>query len=61
MLDKSIIDKLKVFGDISRPSQLYRLFSSDFKSSLLESINEMDEAEKEDLYDLDEIVEYLKE
>jgi len=28
---------------------------------LLESINEMDEAEKEEIYDLDEIIECLKE
>jgi len=60
MSDKSIIDKLKVFEDISRPSQPYRLFSSDFKSSLLESINKMDEGDKEDIYDLDEIIECLK-
>jgi len=58
--DKSIVDKLTLFDDIGQ-THPYSFFSSDFKSALLESINKMDEAEKEDLYDLDEIVEYLKE
>jgi hypothetical protein len=57
--DKSIIDKLEVFVDIGQ--NFHNHFSNDFKSAMLESINEMDEAEKEDIYDLDEIVEYLKE
>ena len=60
MSDKSIIDKLKVFDDVGH-TQNFHYFSSDFKSTMLEEINEMDEGDKEDLYNLDEIVEYLNE
>jgi hypothetical protein len=59
LTDKSIIDKLKVFEDIGN-TQPYRFFSSKFKSTLLESISEMDEDDKEEIYDLDEIVECLE-
>ena len=55
MSDKSVIEKLKVFDDVGH-TQPFQYFSSDFKSTMLEEINEMDEAEKEDLYNLDEIV-----
>jgi hypothetical protein len=59
MSDKSTIEKLTLFDDIGLMSA-YRSFSSSFKGKLLEEINKMDEDEKEDLYSLDEILEYLE-
>ena len=42
----------------NKPENVEEVF---FDFDTLESINEMDEAEKEEIYDLDEIIECLKE